>query len=169
MKVYLAHPISTRGEFEDSKRVANRIRALGYEVYAAAENASINDKSNDPTPADIYDADVIELLSSDIVVVNLTGGLADGTITEVGVVAGANEKAGSFYAGLPSVNKGLIPIIAYTSNARLLQPQFHKGIPSASANHLTLGAVERWGEFVGGEDDMIAKLKSLAGDGASIS
>jgi nucleoside 2-deoxyribosyltransferase len=161
MKVYLAHPISTRGEFEDSKRVANRIRALGYEVYAAAENASINDKSNDPTPADIYDADVNELLSSDIVVVNLTGGLADGTITEVGVVAGANERK-------LDVEKA-IKIVAYTSNARLLQPQFHKGIPSASANHLTLGAIERWGEFVGGEDDMIAKLKSLAGDGASIS
>jgi nucleoside 2-deoxyribosyltransferase len=161
MKVYLAHPISTRGEFEDSKRVANRIRALGYEVYAAAENASINDKSNDPTPADIYDADVIELLSSDIVVVNLTGGLADGTITEVGVVAGANERK-------LDVEKA-IRVVGYTSNARLLQPQFHKGIPSASANHLTLGAVERWGEFVGGEDDMIAKLKSLAGDGASIS
>jgi Nucleoside 2-deoxyribosyltransferase len=163
-KVYLAHPISTRGEFEDSKRVANRIRALGYEVYAAAENASINDKSNDPTPADIYDADVNELLSSDIIVVNLTGGLADGTITEVGVVAGYNESQSRQFRV-----RRIIPIIAYTSNARLLQPQFHKGIPSASANHLTLGAVERWGEFVGGEDDMIAKLKSLAGDDASIS
>ena len=167
-KIYLASPIATKGEFEDSKRVANRIRALGYEVYAAAENASINDKSNDPTPADIYDADVSELLSSDIVVVNLTGGLADGTITEVGVVAGYNEahKDSVDNFGRPAE----IPkIIAYTSNARLLQPQFYKGIPSASANHLTLGAVERWGEFVGGEDDMIAKLKSMAGDGVSIS
>lgn len=160
MKVYLAHPISTRGDFEDSKRVANRIRALGFEVYAAAENASINDKRNNPTPIDIYNADIDALLSSDIVVVNLTGGLADGTVTEVGVVAGCNEVL-TIHAP--------IKIVGYTSNARLIQPQFHKGIPSASANHLTLGAVERWGEFVGGEDDMIAKLKSLVGDGASIS
>lgn len=159
MKVYLAHPISTRGEFEDSKRVANRIRALGYEVYAAAENASINDKSNDPTPAAIYDADVNELLSSDIVVVNLTGGLADGTITEVGVVAGYNESQLHQFRV-----RRMIPIIAYTSNARLLQPQFYKGIPSASANHLTLGAVERWGEFVGDEDAMIEALKRYAHD-----
>src|SRR5690606_1013130 len=93
MKVYLAHPISTRGEFNDSKRVAKLIRELGFEVYAAAENASINDKSNDPTPTDIYDADMSELLDSDIVVVNLTGGHADGTITEVGAVAGFNEWA----------------------------------------------------------------------------
>lgn len=164
MKVYLAHPISTRGEFEDSKRVAKRIRELGFEVYAAAENDSINDKSNDPTPLDIYFGDVTELLSSDIVVVNLTGGLADGTITEVGIVAGYNEGVlfvrgrVSLGAGMPDKN---IPIIAYTSNARLLQPQFHKGIPSASANHLTLGAIERWGEFVGGEEDMVEKLKEF--------
>ena len=154
MKIYLAHPISTRGEFEDSKRVAKRIRELGFEVYAAAENDSINDKSNDPTPLDIYFGDVTELLSSDIAVVNLTGGLADGTITEVGIVAGYNTLA---------VNEmfDAIKVVAYTSNARLLQPQFHKGIPSASANHLTLGAIERWGEFVGGEDEMIAKLSEL--------
>jgi nucleoside 2-deoxyribosyltransferase len=148
-KVYYAAPISTTAEFNDSKRVAKRIRSLGYEVYAAAENASINDKSNDPTPTDIYDADMSELLSSDIVVANLTGGRADGTITEIGAVAGFNE-----YQGATSIK-----VIGYTSSARLQKPQFHKGIPSASANHLTLGAVEKWGEFVGTEDAMIKKLE----------
>src|SRR5699024_4396060 len=69
-KVYLAHAISTRGEYDDSKRVANEIRSLGYEVYAAAENDSINDKTNNPTPIDIYNGDVSEILSSDIIVVN---------------------------------------------------------------------------------------------------
>jgi nucleoside 2-deoxyribosyltransferase len=150
-KVYYAAPISTTAEFNDSKRVAERIRSLGYEVYAAAENASINDKSNDPTPTDIYDADMSELLSSDIVVANLTGGRADGTITEIGAVAGFNE-------GLALVSQEIL-IIGYTSSARLQKPQFHKGIPSASANHLTLGAIEKWGEFVGTEDAMIKKLE----------
>ena len=154
-KVYLAHPISTRGEFHDSKRVANRIRALGFKVYAAAENDSINDKRNDPTPLDIYYGDIDELRTSDIMVVNLTGGLQDGTITEVGWVAGWNEAIGG---------NAVINIIGYTSNARLLIPQFHKGIPSASANHLTLGAIERWGEFVGDEDAMIEALKRYARD-----
>lgn len=148
-KVYLAHPISTKGEFTDSIRVAERIRALGHNVYAAAENKSINDKSNNPTPADIYEADMQELLSSDIVVVNLTGGHADGTITELGAVAGYNTAKG--YQA--------IKIVAYTSNARLLQPQVYKGIPSASANHLSLGAIERWGAFYGDEDAMINELK----------
>lgn len=159
-KVYLCHPISTRGEFEDSKRVAERIRALGFEVFAAAESDSINNKANDPTPTDIYDVDIGGLLSSDIAVVNLTGGSADGTITEVGVVAGTNEAVVGVEEefGIPVEP---IKIVAYTSNARLLQPQFHKGIPSASANHLTLGAVEKWGEFVGGEDEMIDALSRI--------
>lgn len=155
MKVYLAHSISTTADFNDSKRVANEIRSLGYDVYAAAENDSINDKTNEPTPLDIYRGDVSEILSADMFVVNLSGGLQDGTISEVGVVAGYNEGNGRDSYREP------IPIIAYTSNARLAHPQFHKGIPSASANHLVLGMVERWGEFVGGEAEMLAKLAEL--------
>lgn len=154
-KVYLCHAISTKGEFNDSKRVAQDIRALGYDVYAAAENASINDKTNEPTVEDIYKGDVDEILSSDIVVVNLSGGHQDGTISEVGVVAGWNENE------LKLEKKK--PIVGYSSNSRLANPQFHKGVPSAHANHLVLGMIERWGEFVGGESGMLSKLKELGG------
>lgn len=166
-KIYLCHPISTRGEFEDSKRVAERIRALGFEVYAAAENASINDKSNEPTPIDIYDADMSELLSADIVVANVTGGHADGTIMEIGAVAGANEmeRLQRELFAMHDINLLInpTPIIGYTTNARMLQPQFYEGVPSASANHLVLGAIARWGEFVGSEDAMIEELERLKG------
>jgi len=151
MKVYLAHPISTTGEFNDSKRVANEIRQLGYEVYAAAENLAINDKSNDPTPRDIYDGDVSEIMDCNVFVVNLTGGLQDGTISEVGFVSGYNE-----------ANKSNpIKIIGYTSNTRLQKPQFYKSIPSSHANHLVLGMIEKWGEFAGDEKKM---LEILSGD-----
>lgn len=164
MKIYLAHSISTTAEFNDSKRVANEIRSLGYDVYAAAENDSINDKTNEPTPLDIYRGDVSEILSADIFVVNLSGGLQDGTISEVGVVAGYNEA--TLQAQIQRSMGELIPdmsikIIAYSTNSRLANPQFHKGIPSASANHLVLGMVERWGIFCGGEAEMLAKLAEL--------
>lgn len=157
-KVYLAHSISTRGEFEDSKRVANEIRALGFDVYAAAENGEINDKSLDPTPIDIYNGDVSQIMGADIFVVNISGGHQDGTISEVGVVAGINEQA------LAMGDKGgdLIGIIAYTSNARLLQPQFYEGMASASANHLVLGMLSRWGDWVGDEASMIERLKEMS-------
>lgn len=150
LKVYLAHPIATKGEFEDSKRVAREIRKLGYEVYAAADNDAINDKSNDPTPIDIYEGDVQQIIDSDIFVVNVTGGLQDGTISEIGFVAGINERK-------LSVEKA-VPILAYTSNARLLQPQYYKGVPSASANHLVLGMIDKWGEFAGDEGAMLETL-----------
>lgn len=84
LKVYLAHPIATKGEFEDSKRVAEEIR--------------------------------------------------NGTISEIGVVAGMNEK---------------------DSN----DSHLHKGVPSASANHLVLGMIDRWGGFAGDEDAMLDILK----------
>ena len=171
VKIYLAHAISTRGEYEDSKRVAERIRSLGYEVYAAAENDSINDKTNNPTPIDIYNGDVSEILSSDIFVVNLSGGHQDGTISEIGVVAGINEikedvtedryeyLSGDASEVFPNYDIP-IDIIAYTSNARLLQPQHYHGMASACVNHLVLGMVDKWGEFVGGEDDMLEALRS---------
>lgn len=159
-KIYLAHSISTTGEFNDSIRVANEIRALGYEVYTAAENSAINDKTNDPTALEIYEGDVSEIMSCDIFVVNLSGGHQDGTISEVGFVAGWNEGAivDSF-----KMDARVKIIIGYSSNARLAQPQFHKGIPSAHANHLVLGMIERFGEFVGGEADMLRKLSELKG------
>lgn len=158
MKVYLAHSIATTAEKTDSIRVASEIRKLGFDVYAAAENNSINDKSNDPTPIDIYNADVSELLSSDILVVNLTGGLQDGTISEIGVVAGYNENMRRI-----DVSMGDKPriIIAYTSNERLLQPQHFKNVPSAGANHLVLGMIEKWGSFVGTEKEMLKALNRL--------
>lgn len=178
MKAYIAHPISTTGEFNDSKRVANRVREeVDLSVYAAAENDSINKKSNNPTPEDIYNADVKEVVSSDVVIANITGGHADGTIFETGVVSGYNEAVSKVHEIIGSYTDGgysyeeacvlaieaitelmPIPIVAYTSNARLQQPQFHKNVPSASANHLVLGGTDKWGSFVGGEDNMLEKL-----------
>ena len=153
MKVYLAHSIANTGDFNDSIRISKLIKELGYDVYAPAENKEINDKSNNPSPRDIYNGDVYEILNSDIFVPVLNGSLQDGTISEIGLVSGVNEER--YDSG-----KTTIPIIAYTSNARLLQPQHYHGMASACANHLVLGMVDKWGEFVGGEDDMLEALRS---------
>ena len=50
-------------------------------------------------------------------------------------------------------------MIVYSSNERLNNPQFYKGIPSAGANHLVFGGVDVHGKFVGNEEDMIQTLK----------
>lgn len=151
-KLYYATNISTTGESVDSIRIANNLRQLGYEVYAAAENKSINDKSNDPTPDDIYDGDVPEIKDADIVVVNITGGLQDGTMTEVGFVTGYNE------AHEENENNKNIKLLGFTTSTRLLQPQHHKGMASASASALALGMIERHGTFVGDERNLYEYL-----------
>ena len=163
-RIYLAHPISTTGEFNDSKRVANELRALGYEVYVASENDSINDKSNEPTPLDIYEGDIDEIINADIFVVNLSGGLQDGTISEIGFIAGWNEMMEVSDMYIEGLAHNTIPIYAYTTNARLLQPQFSDGIPSASANHLVKGMIDRWGEWLGDEQTMLKRMKELLHD-----
>lgn len=156
-RVYLAHPISNTYEAEASIKMAERIRReTGLVVYAAAENSSINDKTKVPTPKDIYEADVNHLDTCEVLVVNLTGGLQDGTISEIGFWAGMNHI-------LYNMTEAKFPIIAYTTNSRLHNPQFSQGIPSASANHLVKGMIDRWGEFVKSEDEVIQKLRELIG------
>jgi len=161
-KIYLAHPISTSGEFADSIRVANEIRRLGFDVYAPAENSSINDKTNEPSPQDIYEGDISKIVTSDIFVINVTGGHQDGTISEIGVVAGLNEMKKRVNENVNEDDREYMPILAYTSNARLLRPQFSNGMASASANHLVLGMIERWGEWLGDEKALLKRLRELA-------
>lgn len=146
-KIYLAHSIATEGEFQHSIATAIKLKDMGYDVYAPALNKSINDKSNNPTPMDIYDGDVSQIKDCDIFVININGGTQDGTLTELGLVTGLNEM------NYP------IDVVAYTSNKRLLQPQHFNNIPSASANHLVLGMIEKFGKFVGSEQDMLSHLE----------
>src|SRR5699024_9867329 len=121
------------------------------------ENDSINDKTNNPAPIDIYNGDVSEILSSDIFVVNLSGGHQDGTISEIGLVSGVNEER--YDSG-----KTTIVIIDSTSNESLALPQPYQGMASSSSNHLVLGIIDRWGKWCGTEDGMISELKERIND-----
>lgn len=104
--LYLAHPISTTGEFNDSIRLTKRIEEIErvvytdgrirleqmYEVYAPALNKEINDKSNNPTPQMIYEQDMKRLDNADIVVVNYTGACALGTLLELSTLGAYYQK-----------------------------------------------------------------------------
>ena len=103
-KVYLAGGISDIARKEYQRNMARKIRLAGaYEVYAAAENDSINDKSNNPTPLDIYNADISALRSSDMFIQTISGGNEDGTNYESGVIAGINEERVRFRETLDKV------------------------------------------------------------------
>lgn len=152
-KIYYGTSIATIGESNDSIRVANNMRNLGYDVYAAAENKEINDKTNNPPPNAIYKGDVPRIIESDIFVVNLTGGTQDGTIAEVGFVTGWNEKCMK-----DNEPEKCIHMVGFTTNARLLHPQHHKGLPSAGVGHLGIAMIEEFGTFVGGERELYGYL-----------
>lgn len=159
MKLYICHPISTTGEFNDSIRVAQRIEQLHndgeqkYEVYAPALNKEINDKSNNPTPEMIYEQDVDNLVSADVVVINYTSGRSHGTLLEIGLLAGMYESA---------KKDGTLPkVFVYSSNKRMLQPQFWNGIASEGANHMVLGAIEKHFVWCESEDEMLYELEQM--------
>lgn len=156
-KVYLASGISDKARKTYQAGVVDKLIELGYEVYGASKNDSINDKSNDPTPADIYIGDIPRVLESDYVVVAISGAGEDGTISEIGAVTGWNE----------CTEDKPIKIVAYLTNERLLQPQFYIGktgakigVPSAGYNHLVLAMIDKWGVLLESEDVMLEYMKN---------
>lgn len=155
-RIYLAGGISDKARKNYQKELAEKLESLGYEVYAAARNDSINDKSNNPTPLDIYEADVSKVLSSDIFVMTISGGNEEGTISELGLVSGWNEALSVYESSGTEIE-----VLAFTTNERIAQPQFYEGIASAGYNHLVLGMIDKWGDFVGNEIDLLDKLEEM--------
>lgn len=159
MKVYYASSCSQIEDKEFSIKVNKEVASLGFEVYTPATNDSINDKRNNPTPRMIYDADMDRLQECDILLVNINGGHQDGTIFEIGAICLRNEYNEIF-------NLGEIEIIPFTRNQRLLDTQIHKGIASASVNHLVFGGVEKWShhERLLTYEEAIERLKEISED-----
>lgn len=163
-EIYIAGSISRPCEQMWHSDISRKLIDMGYSTYAPAENKSINDKSNNPTPLDIYNGDVEKLLSCDILLVELHGGKQDGTIWECGWACGWNERneeinklfEGEFSPFVPLKNK---VIFFYTSNTRLLNNAMWEGIPSESLNHLVLGGFMKFGRYLGSPDEMLKFLE----------
>lgn len=103
------------------------------------------------TAAMIYEQDVERLLAADVMVINYTSGRSHGTILELGMLAGMYEM---WMNSMPSIPK----VFVYSSNKRMLQPQFWNGIASEGANHMVLGAIEKNFTWCNTEDEMIQEL-----------
>jgi hypothetical protein len=67
MKVYMGGPMFVQAEVEYNLRLAAKLRALGFDVFCPNESEPINDKTrNDITARKIYDWDIAELESSNV-------------------------------------------------------------------------------------------------------
>lgn len=138
-RIYLAAPISTEGDVMYVNRLATELRNLGYHVYSPIEDETINDKTKNPTAEDIFNNDNDGIDSADIFLAVETGREQVGTHTELG-------------GELALLRKGVSDreLIVFTNNFRLNNPQIQNGIPSASANHYTMGGVWEHGTFIEG-------------------
>lgn len=148
--VYIGAPISDLGQIAFVNMVANDLRFLGYKVYSAIEDESINNKENNPSPVDIYCNDIKGIEQSDIFVYVDSGGLQVGTNVELGYVLGRVESGSD------------IEVIAFTHNKRLQNPQIEHGLPSASTNHLALGGILRQGDYLESYEAFFAHMADEA-------
>lgn len=169
-EIYIAGSISRPCEQMWHSDISKKLIDMGYSTYAPAENKTINDKTNNPTPLDIYNGDVEKLLSCDILLVELHGGKQDGTIWECGWACGWNERnleieecisklqkilPEEFFYHLEKQKRKNKVIFFYTSNTRLLNNAMWEGIPSESLNHLVLGGFMKFGRYLGSPDEML--------------
>lgn len=91
IKIYNAGPLFTRGEIRDRVEEGIELRDIskyGFSVYNPID-APCNDKSKLPTSADIFNGDIKEVLSSDIVIANLDHE-DPGTMAELGIAWALN-------------------------------------------------------------------------------
>ena len=166
MKVYLAGGISDTDRKKGQAVTAKKLIDMGYDVYAPALNDSINDKSNDPTPIDIYNGDIDRVVESDVFVVRISGGNEDGTLSEIGFISGWNEMIQNYNDDIQTFAPEYyhlkeIKIVAYSTNERMMTPQFWNGIASGGFNHLVAGMIDNHGIFIGGEEEMLKYMEEL--------
>lgn len=153
---YIGHSIATDGEAYDSKCMSDKMEEIGIQNYSAAKNEGINDKSLKFVKAeDIYHGDLPRLLGSQVVIYDLNGGTQDGTISEVGFTAGYLETLRMQGKPSPQI------VLGYSSNSRVLYPDFEQGIASGCVCHLPLGMVKEHGVFVGTKENLYKALEMI--------
>lgn len=148
--IYIGAPISNTGYVMYVNKVVETLRDIGYNVYSAIEDESINDKTNDPSPKQIYVNDLHGILKSDIFVFLETGGIQVGTHVELGIVLGMKSMGAQ------------IKLVGFSNNQRLENPQVKEGFPSASMNHLALGGVIAHGDMFNNEEGFVEKMIDMA-------
>lgn len=171
LKIYLANGLFTKADRMYNDDICKKLDAAGLSYYAPQRNASINDKTKPATSEPIYQADTNELLSSDVILVVLDG-QDIGVATEVGVVAGYNEKIAKDLSNSadPKVRYNQKVMIGiYTDNrdySATVSDAKNESIKAAGIaesqysyiNLYLIGAIKKYGCICNNEDDAIKKI-----------
>lgn len=90
MKIYLASPFFNPEQLEREERIKNKLRELGYEVFAPYEHGKLDVDAADELRNKIYLENVFNIEDSDILFA-ITDGKDIGTIWESGFACGLNR------------------------------------------------------------------------------
>jgi hypothetical protein len=156
LKIYLGGPMFKKAEVEYNLRLAEKLRNLGFLVYCPNENDSINDKTRtDITPEKVYDADRIELESSNIFLCQVAED--SGTMWESGYMDCLHRYVD---------DKKYLGTIGYASDIRLHTPPnpLQEGVYNQAwgINAFIIGGLLlSLGVFIA-EEDLLAKLQLIA-------
>ena len=88
-KVYLASPFFNEEQLEREERIKNKLRQLGYEVYAPLEHGKLEPNATEEDRNKIFEDNVANIMDADIVFA-ITDGKDIGTIWEAGFACGMN-------------------------------------------------------------------------------
>lgn len=163
LKIYIAGSLFNEAEIAQRKLEGVVLEAnSNYTVFNPITAPYNENKSELPTAEEIYHGDAVELLSSDVMLVDLTNTLDAGVSAELGMVFAHNEIA-RFARLSPSsgvVAPRPIEIVAVLSDIRLSTAAKYK-IPSYSINHFLLGGVHRWGTIHRNFEEAVTRIEQI--------
>lgn len=152
MKIYIAGSLFTEAE-QDARRKEEKMieKAMGvryHEIFNPITAPFNTSKQDLPTPVEIYLGDRQQMLTTDVLFVDL-GSLPQ----DSGVAA----ELGWFAAHAENTSYSPKKIIAHWSDIRLPESNQYK-IPTIAINHFVLGIIEKHGVLVSSVEEGIQEL-----------
>ena len=165
-KIYLAGSLFSESEIAQRVKEENLLVAQGYEVFNPITCNKANDKSKNPTAHDIFWGDTEEILTSDIVVADISNPLDCGVQNELGMVWALNyiHKLAKEGFDLETI-LNMIPkkkVVAHLSDIRKATAHNYKGnyIPWG-INQFEVGMIEDTGCIKDNFAEVLDELKFI--------
>jgi len=149
VRIYVAGPLFAEAERAWLDRLAERLRAEGFECFVPHENFG---ELTDLTPAEVFRVDAAGVRDANVLLAWLDGpSIDDGTACEVGLFAELVRSDGDRYRG----------IVGLVTDLRL---ERRRGRAVGDGMNLfVIGAIEAHGRICWSVDEAVEALRSLAG------
>lgn len=176
MKIYLANGLFSEADLRYNDYLADEIEMLGHTVYAPQRNTAINDKTKAANSVAIYEGDTEKLKWCDIVVAVIDGPVVDaGVASEIGWIAGYNEKLGYAECMASQYGDGIVPkkqILGLFTDSRdgsktyleAKNEMLRDDVAESQypyVNLYTVGAIKKWGKVFKSSKELLEYIGGL--------